>query len=260
MSQAAPAEEQTLLTQFRHAVADDLRTLAWLQSQELTQEVLANLRQVGFPTNLGFRLQSPESQNAFEVMQQAIAEFPEALNETVIDDLAADFAAIYLNSSLRTSPYESVWLSDDHLMRQKPMFQVREWYVKYDLQAKDWRNQPDDHLALQLEFVAHLLTLDDNEASLQASADFLDEHLLRWITQFASQVANRCHTLFYAGLTVLMAQYLEELRETLAHILGQPRPSEAEIKARMKQKEPVVEKESGQEVEWQPEPGPPGWS
>jgi len=38
--------------------------------------------------------------------------------------LAADFAAIYLNHSIQASPCESVWLDEEGLMRQQPMFKV----------------------------------------------------------------------------------------------------------------------------------------
>ena len=40
------------------------------------------------------------------------------------DELAADFAAIYLTHGLSASPYESVWLDEEGLAMQGPMFQT----------------------------------------------------------------------------------------------------------------------------------------
>lgn len=53
---------------------------------------------------------------------------------------------------------------------------------------------------------------------------------------FASRVAGRCESAFYAGLVLLVAQYLDELRDLLAQIVAEPRPSAEEIEQRMKPK------------------------
>jgi TorA maturation chaperone TorD len=236
----APPDGSVLLAHFRNAVAEDLRGLAWLQAQEVTKEVLAELQQVNFPDNLGLRLQSKEGREACDLMRKAIAELPASLNESLLDELAADFTAIFLNNHYHTSPYESVWLTDEALVRQAPMMQMREWYKKYDLIAKDWKKRPDDYLALEVELVAHLMALDEKEDTLKAVAQFLDEHLLRWVKPFATRVVSRCATPFYAGVTILTAQYLEELRDLLANILDDPRPSEADVEKRMRaQNRPV---------------------
>jgi TorA maturation chaperone TorD len=72
-----------------------------------------------------------------------------------LDELAADYAAIYLNNSLGASPYESVWLSDDHLACAAPMFELRELYAAAGLRAADWRSRFDDHFVLQLQYLQH---------------------------------------------------------------------------------------------------------
>ena len=75
-----------------------------------------------------------------------------------MDDLAADFAAIYLTGALGASPYESYWLSDDHLICQDAMFDMRTLYAEAGLKVPDWRMRPDDHLVFQLQFLARLLS------------------------------------------------------------------------------------------------------
>lgn len=236
----APPDGSALLAHFRNAVAEDLRGLAWLMDQEVTKELLEELKQVNFPDNLGLRLQSKAGREACDLMRKAVAELPAEINEAVLDELAADFTAIFLNNHYHTSPYESVWLTDEALVRQAPMIQMREWYTKYDLIAKDWKKRPDDYLTLEVELVAHLMALDEKEETLKEVARFLDEHLLRWVKPFATRVFSRCATPFYAGVTVLTAQYLEELRDLLANILDDPRPSVEDVEKRMRaQNRPV---------------------
>lgn len=82
---------------------------------------------------------------------------------------------------------------------------------------------PSDHLALQLQFLAHLFAPERGD-TLAEAARFMDEHLLRWLPLFARRVAERCQTLFFAALALLTDAYCEELRDLLALILTEPRP------------------------------------
>lgn len=234
MSQSVPMDGGALIAHFRHATAEDVRGLAFLQDGELTQEVLTQLKEIQFPDSLGLRLQSEEGKKACDLLRKGLAEIALPLDQAVLDDLAADFAGIYLNSRYHVTPYESPWCTEEGLMRQAPMIQVREWYKKYDLLAKDWKKRPDDYIALELEMVAYLLGAEDKEGTLAEAAQFLDEHLLRWIKPFATEVSLRCTTRFYAGLVWLTAAYLEEVRNLLASILQVPRPSPEEVEKRMR--------------------------
>ena len=80
---------------------------------------------------------------------------------------------------------------------------------------------------------AHLLNGEPERVDLAEASDFLDEHLLRWIDQFAERVALRGDTRFYAGLALLTAAYLQELRDLLADPLGYPRPAPEELETRL---------------------------
>jgi TorA maturation chaperone TorD len=113
------------------------------------------------------------------------------------------------------------------------MFQVREFYRLFDLVAADWRLRPDDHLVLELQFLAALFR-DSHPQALAEAARFLDTHLLRWLPLFGQRVAARCATPFYAGAARLSAAYCDELRDLLAEVLGEARPSAEEVEARMR--------------------------
>lgn len=220
------------LEDFRAAAALDLITLAALHHAELDDERLAQLRLVGFPESMGVRLMSEPGREATALMCAAVQQLPTPMPQALRDELAADYAAIYLTYAYRASPCESVWLDQENLGMQAPMFQVREIYRRYQLAAPDWRMRPDDHLVLELHFLAHLMQ-DDHPEALAEAARFLDEHLLRWLPLFAQRVSHRCATAFYAGAVRLTAAYCDELRDLLAALLGVPRPSAAEIEARM---------------------------
>ncbi len=216
-----------ILDAFRAGVALDLMTLAQLHDRELDAAGTAALKQERFPTSLALQLESERGVQAVDMLTGVVA----AMVQTPDDDLAADFAAIYLTHGIGASPCESVWLDDDGLAMQQPMFEVREAYARRGLQAPDWRKRPDDHLVFQLQFVAMLIEQPADTALADAAA-FLDWHTLRWLPQFAERVAQRAATPFYAGLAMLTAVYIDELRDLLARILDAPRPTPQEIEQR----------------------------
>lgn len=223
-----------LLEKFCDGVALDLMTIAMLHDRELSDEARVALQHDCFPNGLAFRLASEPAGSAIEILAQAVTSL--GGDGQTADELAADFAAIYLNHGYAASPCESVWIDEEGLAMQQPMFQVREFYARHGLSAQDWRKRTDDHLVHQLHFLTTMLERGD----FAEAARFLDEHSLRWIPDFALRVSARAETPFYAGLALLTAAYLEELRDVLAQILEQPRPSSDEIERRMKPKRETV--------------------
>jgi len=221
---AAPEPPPTSLEEFRVAVAEDLRCLAELHDREPTAELLSELKAIGYPKSMGLCLTGEAGRQASAEMLAALSGIDPSKDEEVADVLAADYADIYLTHGCRAAPTESVWLDEDNLERQVPMFEVREWYLKHDLAAADWQRRPDDHIVPQLQFIAYLMQYADGLAGLSEVADFMDHHLLKWIPDFSARVASRCDTRYFAGLALLTSAYLDELRDLLAEITDQARP------------------------------------
>lgn len=256
MTVALDAKAETpLLAAFGSAVAEDLQALVELHDREPDEDLLTALREVDFPNGLGMRLRSERGRQAQTIMAEALSQLSAPVNQDTLDLLAVDFAEIYLTHGLRASPYESVWLDDDHLARQEPMFQVRAYYRRHGLAAADWSERADDHIVLQLLFLRHLLH-DPSPETMREAASFMDEHLLRWVDRFAEQVTARCATPYFAGVATLTAAYVDELRDLLAEILEESRPSAEEIEARMRPDKPTAA--CGAPAPYVPGAGP-GW-
>ncbi len=238
-----PVAEPSNLLRLRAEIADDLLSLALLHDRELDRELLLTLWQHCYEDWLGLRLTGQRATEALALLRQGLTDLPTDLHQDTLDRLAADYADIYLTYGLRASPCESVWLDDDNLTLQEPTFRVRDWYRRHGIVVANWRERSDDHLVHELRFLAHLLNgepestvLDKTElgkTDLGEVADFLDQHLLRWIDAFAERVAQRCETRFYAGLALLTAAYLTELRELLADPLGYAYPVAEETAPRL---------------------------
>lgn len=223
--------DRDVLSDFRQAVAQDIMALAVLHNAELTSDLGEQLVSEQFPSGLQFQLLSDQGKETTQLLHDSIQLLDGKFDTPNLDELAADYTAIYLTHAFRASPYESVWIDEEGLAMQEPMFQIRAVYKRHGLTAQDWRKRSDDHLVLQLQFVSHLL---ETGAEFGEIARFLDEHLLRWLPDFSTRVASRCATPFYAGLSAFTATYVEEVRDSLSAILGEPRPTAEEIEQRMK--------------------------
>ena len=221
-----------LTAELAGALAEDAEMLAALHDRELTRETLVALRESGYPANLGLLPSGEAMQEAWRLMALAVEE----ASQTPLDDLAADYAAIYLTGAYGASPCESVWTDDDHLACQAAMFALRQIYAEAGLAAADWRRRSDDHLVLQLLYLAHALRRSNHADAVRKLAKTMDEHLLRWLPDFAERVAGRCATPFYAVLQRLTFLWCERLRDLLAEGLCEARPTREEIDVRLQPK------------------------
>jgi len=210
----------------RDAFARDLQLLATLNDREPTAELLEGLRSTSSQDWFSFKVTSEIANAACTLLDTALDAMPYPIGASTLDELAGDYAAIYLIHSYRAPPTESPWLDKDQLERQEPMFEVAAWYRRYGLGAQDRQLRSDDHMVLQLQFLSYLFSAPelDMAASASEAARFLDQHLLRWISNFAERVAARCQTPYYCGVVTLTDGYLQSMRDYLAERYHLPRP------------------------------------
>ncbi len=223
-------------------MAEDLELLSRLHAFELDLQTLESLIKGDFPRPLVLHRENQTPKEPIEeLLFLSLQKLKTELNDTSnipnkLDELSADFAAIYLNVSYHASPNESPWLDEDGLEKQEPMFQVRNWYAKYGLKSKNWRIRSDDNLSLQLLFMAHLLR--QKPIPWRDMGTFMDFHLLRWIRPFAEKIFQRADTAFYSGLALLTAKAVENLRVSIEEVSGIPRTSKKEVEESSQQRKP----------------------
>jgi len=201
------------------AMADDLELLALLHDRELTTGMIAALKAAHIEQQLTLRLAGPEYEAAVQAFRDAVDELPDATDGNEIDGLAVAYADIYFRNVFRAAPTESVWLTEDGLERQAPMMVIRAEHRRFNARFSDDAKRAEDHLVPQLRFVAFLLRREDDDA-LAVAAKFLDEHLMRWLKDFARRLVGVGAHAFYQALAVLTASYVDGMREILADLSG----------------------------------------
>jgi TorA maturation chaperone TorD len=205
------------------AIAEDLELLAALHDREPTREWLEAARACPIQAQLGLVLESAAGRAALVAFDSAVAALPGELSQQDLDDLAAEYANIYLRFLYRAAPNESVWIDEDGLQQQAPMFDVQAWYKRHNLVSQDWAKRADDHLVVELRFLAFLFAQAKGRDDLGEAARFMDEHLLRWAGPFAKRVAAETPLPYYAAAALLTHAYLEELRNHLEMAANLPR-------------------------------------
>jgi len=224
---------------FANAVAGDLELLALLHDKEPSAEVVGAVQAGPVQDQLGLVLVQDAGLAALEALWLAANALPRPVTHAALDDLAAGYADVYLNHTYRAAPTESVWLTDEGLERQEPMLQVRAFYRRHKLKVADAANRPDDHLVLQLRFIAHLLRGEDaagadlSTPDLSAAARFMDEHILKWASLHARRLMVARAPDWYAALSLVTSSYLDEVRDHLTALTGIERPRTEAVAAKL---------------------------
>ena len=147
--------------------------------------------------------------------------FCERLTPAIREELVWDFTRLFVGpGKMLAPPWESVYRSKTELTFQEATLQVREAYDRFGLHAPALHREPDDHIALELAFLAHLSDLAGeavaNEDAAQlarchaAQKDFMETHLLGWAPACLELVLAHADTDYYRGVAHLTLGALAE--------------------------------------------------
>ncbi|MDR1185659.1 MAG: molecular chaperone TorD family protein [Coriobacteriales bacterium] len=199
----------------REKVTLDLLSNALLDTPD--SEWLKSLVAQDVFSGIPFAMNQQNVQEGLKLLQDWSASFDPKSDET-----QSDYMRLFIGPGKPLAPpWETMFLSDDALLFQMETLEVRSWYRAYDLESKKLHHEPDDHIALELEFVSFLtdsavrqLQEGDSVAAetfLGARSDFLSSHLLRWCFDWCQTVDENAKGLFYQGIAKLVAGTMKEL-------------------------------------------------
>ena len=143
-----------------------------------------------------------------------------------IDEVALDRTYLfYMVGVSKTSPYESVYRTDDATLFGPTCLQVRKAYEDQGVAFERRASEPEDHLGLEFSFCATLLGRvseqlaagDDERAreTLAAVATFLSEHPLVFAPIYLDHVATRAKSAYYRSIAGICRGTLESLARDL---------------------------------------------
>jgi len=159
--------------------------------------------------------------------------FPGHRRESTLTDLAVEYARVFLGAGLGQGegayPYEPVYTSPDRLVMQEARDDVLKIYREEGLDRAEEFNEPEDHIAFELEFMAYLCQKttealkdgDKGSASgyLKKQKDFLEKHLIPWVPAFCNDVQRVARGDFYKAVAKITVGYLGMEQDLIGQLI-----------------------------------------
>jgi TorA maturation chaperone TorD len=188
----------------------------WLQSL-IEQDVFSELP---------LESKCPELEAGLGHLQSWSQENRQGISDEQFIHLQADYTRLFVGIGNTLAPcWESVYFDEDVMIFQEQTLQVRQWYRRFGLEPEKLYSEPDDHIGLELSFLAYLAqlglqALEENDETrfeqiLYAQRQFISEHPLRWVSEWTRLVNKYARTDFYRGLALLAHGSLLVIAEQL---------------------------------------------
>jgi putative dimethyl sulfoxide reductase chaperone len=165
----------------------------------------------------------PELLNGSHLLDQFLQQATAQENHAeLIEQLSVEFASLFYGMGINpVNVIESVYLGEEQILYETPYFQVVELYRLFDYEKLPNFNEPEDHIANELDFLAFQLRSaawalekgDENDFKerVNAAKDFVDNHLNRWAPDFCTAVLKATQNLFYRAGAYLTLGMLMQL-------------------------------------------------
>lgn len=149
--------------------------------------------------------------------------------KAVLEQLSDEYTSLFIGpKKLPAPPWESVYRSEERLLFQESTLEIRRCYLKYGFIPAEHPRVADDHLALELDFMANLSSIAEKafeeedlswfRETLEAQKEFLTNHLLFWVPKFAEKIQESPTSSLYPSMAILLKGFLEIHQEVIEEI------------------------------------------
>ena len=143
-------------------------------------------------------------------------EFLSQNEEELLENMAVEYARLFIVPGISFSPYESVYTEE--MLCGESTKQVGDFYRKCGVEIVDKTFLPD-HIGLELELMSYLKQKeaeswqdggqDTSTKWMGLQKEFVREHLGKWAPRFFGLVEQGAEYLFYKGMAPLAKQILK---------------------------------------------------
>jgi len=163
-----------------------------------------------------------------------IADYASSLKGTDLENvrvqLAVEYAGLFCGVwRVPAHPSESSYFTGGQLVMQQPRDEVLKIYRSMGLDKVDQFREPEDHIALELQFMTDLCektsvalkdgNLSDAKKYLEVQMDFLNEHLGKWVPKLAADILKSARREFYKAVAKITDGYVELDKKVVAELI-----------------------------------------
>ncbi len=208
--------------------------LSKLYEKEMTAESLQNLLN---EVNTIVMSKSVLFDGAFTNVLERLQSLAVVINELLKQDskqikslLAEEYAKLFLGFG-RLHPSESSYRTDNGSIMQEFRDKVLETYKKAGVRKIDEYKEPEDHIAVELQFMAYLCrrtiealnnggVIDEARKYLEIQHDFLSEHLATWAPALAKDILKNAESDFYKEVANLTTEFIKAEMTTIPKLMN----------------------------------------
>jgi DMSO reductase family type II enzyme chaperone len=209
--------------------------LGLVHYREPTREFILGLVEYDPFSTSPFLAVDEQMARGLRLLASSLEPFRGGVSDRGLERLQGDHCQLFVGSGMPAAPpWESFYRTEEGLMVSKHTLEVRAFYERFGLVSERKEQEPEDHIGLELEFMAclcdrqgeclHKGDAEEAAVTVQAQRDFLDGHLLRWTSRFCEEVDRSAWTDFFRGMAQLMEGFVARDRRLLgepeAHGLG----------------------------------------
>lgn len=217
MTGKSQEERDTALGRFRGAC---YLLLSRTFSRELDADALKGMEEVSGSLLDAWELMEmpadPDVQTGKALLDAFFSELLRESLDTVVERLATQYAVLFLGVGPRTiSPCESVHRSESGTLYQPTVFEVMRSYGEIGMAKDDEYHEPDDHIAVELMFMARLCEMMQEAGErgqalhyLSLQQEFLQQHLVLWVGRFSDELIAAAPAGFYRAMGYLLKGYV----------------------------------------------------
>jgi len=162
------------------------------------------------------------------------SDFLQKPEEELLDELAVEFAGLFLGPGGHISPHESVHHQRDDgqggLLWGESTAEVKKFIESTGLSYNSEYSGLPDHISVELEFMQQL-TLREEQAwgeededgaldCLKFEKKFIEDHLIHWIPIFCEKVIELAELPFYREVAALTKNFIEFERQEIEGYAG----------------------------------------
>lgn len=145
--------------------------------------------------------------------------------QDLLEKLNIEFTSLYLSGINNVEVSASSYLSPTKLIKGDECDAVKEIYYKRGLDLSEYKNYPEDHVAIEMHYASKLCELCGNifqhsynyqpiqfKQLLEEMIDFFENHILNWFPFFMEKTVNKSNELnsrFYAINSLIFYEYIK---------------------------------------------------
>ncbi|MNW43410.1 chaperone protein TorD [compost metagenome] len=162
--------------------------------------------------------------NAGKTLKNYLESIPAGDFRKVCREEAEEYKTLFMGDDAVMKSYESAYLvsgnsaamNEDSLVEFMCLTGIRNMYLEAGVVFNKLTGERDDHLAMELEFMAVLAgEMNAKEAFRERCLEigdlqirFMESHLLKWVPRFSQDLASATKSPLYKGLSGLLSEFL----------------------------------------------------